>query len=54
VKQGGGSVMVWAAISWYSNLLVPFSPFMTESLKGVCGQIGQSGASLDPDVIPEQ
>jgi hypothetical protein len=30
----GGSVMVWAAISWYSILLVPLLLFMTELLQG--------------------
>jgi hypothetical protein len=29
----GGSVMAWAAISWYSILLVPLLPFMVESLQ---------------------
>jgi hypothetical protein len=32
VKHGGGSVMVWAAISWYSILLVPLLPFVAELL----------------------
>jgi hypothetical protein len=27
VKHGGGSVMVWAAISWYSILFAPLLPF---------------------------
>jgi hypothetical protein len=34
MKHGVGSVMVWAAISWYSILLVPFLPFMAELLQG--------------------
>jgi hypothetical protein len=34
VKHGGGSVMVWATISWYSIQLVPLLPFMAESLQG--------------------
>jgi hypothetical protein len=29
-----GSIMVWAAISWYSILLVPLLPFMAELLQG--------------------
>jgi hypothetical protein len=33
-KHGVGSVMVWAAISWYSNELVPLLPFMAELLQG--------------------
>jgi hypothetical protein len=32
--DGGGSVMVWAAISWYSILLVPLLPFMAELPQG--------------------
>jgi hypothetical protein len=28
VKHGGGSVMVWAAISWYCILWLPLLPFM--------------------------
>jgi hypothetical protein len=35
VKQEGGSVMVWAAISSYNILLVPLFPFMAKLLKGV-------------------
>jgi hypothetical protein len=46
VKHGGGSVMVWAAILWYSILLVPLLPFMAELLQG--------SASHDPDIISEQ
>jgi hypothetical protein len=34
MKHGGGSVMVWTAISWYSILLAPLLPFMTELLQG--------------------
>jgi hypothetical protein len=34
VKHRGGSVMVWAAISWYSVLLVPLFPFRAELLHG--------------------
>jgi hypothetical protein len=34
VKHGGGSVVVWAAISWYSILFVPLLPFMAELLQG--------------------
>jgi hypothetical protein len=34
VKHGGGPVMVWAAISWYSILLVPLLLFMAELLQG--------------------
>jgi hypothetical protein len=32
LKHGEGSVIVWAAISWYSILLVPLLPFMAELL----------------------
>jgi hypothetical protein len=49
-KHGGGSMMVWAAISWYSILLVPWPNYC----KGVRGQVGLSGASHDPHVISEQ
>jgi hypothetical protein len=35
-----GSVMVWAAISWYNILLLPLLPFMAELLQGVGGQDG--------------
>jgi hypothetical protein len=34
VKHGEDSVMVWAAMSWYSILLVPLLPFMAELLWG--------------------
>jgi hypothetical protein len=34
LKHGGGSVMVWAAISWYNILLVPLLPFIAELLQG--------------------
>jgi hypothetical protein len=34
VKHGGGCVMVWAEILWYSSLLVPLLPFMAETLQG--------------------
>jgi hypothetical protein len=34
VKHERGSVMVWAAISWYSILLVPLLPFMAILLQG--------------------
>jgi hypothetical protein len=34
VKHGGGSVMVWATIPWYSILSRPLLPFMAELLKG--------------------
>jgi hypothetical protein len=34
VKHREGSVMVWAAILWYSILLVPLLPFMVELLQG--------------------
>jgi hypothetical protein len=37
VKHGGGSVMVWAAKSWYSILLIPLLPFMAELLQGSIG-----------------
>jgi hypothetical protein len=30
VKHRGGSVMVWAAISWYSIMLVSVLPFMAK------------------------
>jgi hypothetical protein len=30
----GGSVMVWAALSWYNILLVPPLPFMAEIVQG--------------------
>jgi hypothetical protein len=42
VKHGGGSVMVWVAISWYSVLLVPLLPFMAELLQGntESGEVG--------------
>jgi hypothetical protein len=32
VKEWGGPVLVWAAISWYSILLVPLLPFMAKLL----------------------
>jgi hypothetical protein len=34
VKHGRASVIVLAAISWYSILLVPLLPFMAELLQG--------------------
>jgi hypothetical protein len=34
VNGGGGSVMVWAAISWYSIMFVPLLPFMAGLLQG--------------------
>jgi hypothetical protein len=34
VKHRGGSVMAWAAISWYSIQLIPLLPFMAELLQG--------------------
>jgi hypothetical protein len=34
VKHWGGSVMVWAAILWYSILLAPLLPFMAKLLQG--------------------
>jgi hypothetical protein len=34
VKYGCGPVMVWAAVSWYSILLVSLLPFMAELLQG--------------------
>jgi hypothetical protein len=34
VKHRGGSGMVWATISWYSNLFVLLLPFMSELLQG--------------------
>jgi hypothetical protein len=34
VKHGGGSVIVWAAGSWYRILLVPLLPSMAELLQG--------------------
>jgi hypothetical protein len=34
VKHGEGSVMVWAAISWYCILLAPLLPFTAELLQG--------------------
>jgi hypothetical protein len=42
LKHGGGSMMVWAAVSWYSILLVPLLPLMAELLQGntVGGQVG--------------
>jgi hypothetical protein len=40
VKHLGGSLVVWAAISWYSILLVLLLPFVAELLQGVCGQVG--------------
>jgi hypothetical protein len=39
VKHGGGSVMVWTAISWYSILLVHY-PSWPNYCKGVRGQVG--------------
>jgi hypothetical protein len=33
-KHGGGSVMLWVAIWWYSILLVPLLLFMAELLQG--------------------
>jgi hypothetical protein len=32
MKHGGSSVTVWAAVSWYSILLVPLLLFMAELL----------------------
>jgi hypothetical protein len=42
VKHGGGSVMVWAAIVWYSILFVTLLLFIAELLQGgmIRGQIG--------------
>jgi hypothetical protein len=34
VKHGGGSAMVWAAMSWYNILLVPLLPFTAKLLQG--------------------
>jgi hypothetical protein len=34
VKHREGSMVVWAAILWYSILLVQLLPFMAESLQG--------------------
>jgi hypothetical protein len=34
VKRGGGSVMVWAVVSWCSILLVSLLPFMAKLLQG--------------------
>jgi hypothetical protein len=34
VKHGGGSLVVWAAVSWYSILLVPLLPFIAELVQG--------------------
>jgi hypothetical protein len=34
VTHGRGSVMVWAAVSWYSILVVPLLHFMVELLQG--------------------
>jgi hypothetical protein len=48
MKHGGGFMMVCAAISWYSILLVPLLPFMVKLLQG---QVRYSGASHDSDVI---
>jgi hypothetical protein len=28
VKHGGGSVIVWASVLWYTILLAPLLPFM--------------------------
>jgi hypothetical protein len=39
VKDGGGSVMVWAAISCYVILLVLLLPFMAKLLKGSKGTV---------------
>jgi hypothetical protein len=33
-KHGGGSLKVWAVISWYSFMLAPLLPFMAELLQG--------------------
>jgi hypothetical protein len=40
MTQGGGSVLVWAAISWYIILLLPLLPFMPNYCKGVRRQLG--------------
>jgi hypothetical protein len=40
VKHGRGRVMVWAAVSWYTILLVSLLYFMAELLQGVRGQVG--------------
>jgi hypothetical protein len=34
VKHGGGSVILWAEVSWYSILLVPLLSFMAKLLQG--------------------
>jgi hypothetical protein len=34
VKHRGGFMIVWAAVSWYSIILVPLLPFMAELLQG--------------------
>jgi hypothetical protein len=56
VKYGGGSMIVWAAVSWYSILLAPLLPIMTELLQAstVGGQVWLSGASHVAYVISEQ
>jgi hypothetical protein len=34
VKHVGGSVKVWAALSWYNILLVPLLPLMAKLVQG--------------------
>jgi hypothetical protein len=50
VKHRGASVMVCAAISWYSIRLVPVLPFVAELQQGSTW----TGTSRDPDIISEQ
>jgi hypothetical protein len=53
MKHGAGSVMVWAAISWYSVLLVPLLPFMAELLQGSAWPGWVIRCFHDLDVISE-
>jgi hypothetical protein len=50
VKHWGDSVMVWAAILWYSILLVPLLPFMAELLQRSMWTGEQSPASDDSGI----
>jgi hypothetical protein len=47
-------VMVWAAMSWYSVLLVPLLPFMAELLQGNMWTGWVIRCIHDPHVISEQ
>jgi hypothetical protein len=54
VKHRVGSVMVWAAISWFSILLVLLLPFMAKLRQGSTRTGWVIGASHDPNIISKQ